>query len=244
MENNREMSASLMHAEAIRAKPFLRKLYSDYYRQFYTAFAPKPLQVCIELGSGGGFIKEIIPGVITSDIMPLPHLDLSFSALKIPFKNNTVDAFYMFDVMHHVRDMRCFFGEMRRVLKAGGKIMMIEPANTWWSNFIYRKFHPEPFDADGGWIIDGDSPLYDANGALPWIVFCRDRKRFEEEFSSLKIMRLEPHTPFRYLASGGVSFRQSFPGGMYSICKVMECVMGPLNKYIGMFMTVELLKVS
>jgi SAM-dependent methyltransferase len=243
MKHDREMSASLLHAEVIRAKPFLKKLYADYYRQFHAAFEPKQGQVCIELGSGGGFIKEIMPAVITSDVMPLSRLDVSFSALQIPLQDNAVDAFFMFDVMHHVRQISRFFGELNRTLKIGGKVVMIEPANTPWSRFIYKHFHPEPFDTAGGWHVGGDSPLYDANGALPWIVFCRDRRRFQDEYPSLKIVRLKPHTPFRYLISGGVSSCQLLPGWTYSACKLIEDVMTPLHGFMGMFMTVELQKV-
>ena len=38
----------------------------------------------IELGSGGGFLKEVINDVITSDVLELPDVDKVFFGEKIP----------------------------------------------------------------------------------------------------------------------------------------------------------------
>lgn len=48
----------------------------------------------------------------------------------MPFQDKSVSAFMMIDVLHHIKDSRQFFKEMQRCLKPGGKIVMIEPANT------------------------------------------------------------------------------------------------------------------
>ena len=157
----------------------------------------------MELGSGGGFINEIIPNTITSDITNLENISIQFSGLKIPFQSHKVDAFVMFDVLHHISDVRLLFRELNRCLKIGGKIIMIEPANTLWSSFIYKNFSHEPFDPSGGWGLKKDGRLSSANGAIPWNVFCRDKQRFEKEFPSMEVLKLKNHTPFRYLISGG-----------------------------------------
>ena len=236
--------AALVHAKIIQKKPFLKRLYQDAYNYFKDSIPDAAGKMLVELGSGGGFIKEIIPNVITSDVMDLPGLDKRFSAIEMPFADNTVDAYLMIDVLHHIEDTRLFFKEAERTLKIGGKIIMIEPANTAWSRFIHRNFHHEEFDTGGKWGTRKSGPLSSANTAIGWIVFFRDRETFEAEFPSLKITELKLHTPFRYLVSGGLSMRQLLPSFTYGIVKVVETILSPLNKYLGLFMTVKLEKRS
>ena len=236
-------TTTLLHGEIIKKKPFLVRIYKNFYNIFKKALEPFPeKKIIIELGSGAGFIKEVIPEVKTSDILPLPHLDYVFSGMEMPFGPESVDAFIMTDVLHHIPDSRVFFKEMDRRLKVGGKIIMIEPANTLWGRFIYQNFHHEPFDPNGKWGFVSSGPLSSANGAIPWIIFCRDRLLFETEFPQFNIERVTFHTPFRYLLSGGLSFRQLLPSFMYSPLMILEMILKPLHPWIGMFMTIELKK--
>lgn len=238
-------ATTLLHARIIRQKPLLRKLYQEFYHSFKNSL-PSDYQKknLVELGSGGGFVKEVIPNVVTSDVLKFPGIDRQFSALKMPFKNNFIDAFFMVDVFHHLPDIKKFLTEADRCLKIGGKIIIIDPANTPWARFIYKNFHHEVFDETAGWSFKKRGPLSSANSALAWIVFCRDRARFEGDFPSLKIKKLKFHTPLRYLLSGGFSLRQLLPASSYGIIKAVEFVFSPLNKYLGMFMTVELEKTA
>jgi len=110
----------------------------------------------------------------------------------------------MIDTMHHIPDSEQFLHEASRVLMNGGKIVMIEPANSMWGRFIYKNFHHEPFIPEGDWSISSTGPLSGANGALPWIVFIRDYEIFRNKFPGLKIENMEYLNPFTYLFSGGV----------------------------------------
>lgn len=209
IENLDDPAVTLLHSEIIQKKLFLKKLYIDFYKQFQRAVSDPQNKVLIELGSGGGFIKKVISNVITSDILELPNVDRVSSALDMPFEQAGVDAFFMIDVLHHITDPRRFFKEALRCLKIGGKIVMIEPANTCWSRFIYKNFHHELFDPQAKWELAGDKhgPLSQGNDALPWIIFTRDRMIFEKEFPSLRIVSIRNHTPLRYLLSGGLTLR-------------------------------------
>lgn len=225
---------TLAHKDIILSKPFLRRLYVDWYAAIADRL-PTPASRVVELGSGGGFMKEIIPQVTTSDILPLPDNDLTFDALAMPFADNSVDAFVMVDVFHHVPDSERFLREMSRTLLRGGRIIMSEPATTWWSRFIYGNFHHEPFDPSAGWTIPGTGPMSDANGALPYIVFERDRALFEQRFPELQIVSLIKHTPARYLLSGGVSRRALVPAWSYGLLTWLEHMLRPLARYLAMF---------
>jgi len=244
IENRDDPAVTILHARIIQKKPFLKRLYIDFYKQFHRAVSDPEKKVLVELGSGGGFIKKVIGNVITSDILELPNVDRVFSALNMPFEQASVDAFFMVDVLHHIIDPRRFFTEALRCLKIGGKIVMIEPANTCWSRFIYENFHHELFDTQAGWELTGrQGPLSQGNGALPWIIFTRDRKIFEKEFPSLRIVSIRNHTPLRYLLSGGLSLRQLVPSFTYPAVKAMEYVLFPVRDLLGMFQTIELEKV-
>jgi len=261
IENLDDPATTLLHAKIIQKKPFLKKLYIDFYKQFKKAVSDSKNKILVELGSGGGFIKEIISNVITSDVLELPNVDKVFSALDMPFEEASVDAFFMFDVLHHITEPRAFFREALRCLKVGGKVVMIEPANTLWSRFIYKNFHHEAFDAQAPeWCCRGQAKcelgprkagtlqesgrLSGANGALAWIIFWRDRKIFESEFPSLRIVRLRNHTPLRYLLSGGLTLRQLVPSFSYPAVKAIEYALSPINDLSGMFQTIELEKVA
>jgi SAM-dependent methyltransferase len=238
-----DLAATLLHAEVIRRKKFLRRLYRDYYRLLQSRLpgAETPARI-VELGSGGGFIQAVIPGVVTSDVLALPGTDLCFSALEMPFRDASVDAFVMVNVFHHLPDVRRFLRQVDRSLRAGGKVVMIEPANTPLARWIYRRFHHEPFDPGASWGFDGDRPLWDANGAIPWIVFSRDRRQFEREFPALSIVSVDNHSPLRYLASGGVSMRQLLPTWTYGLVVGLERLLAPLHDWTGLFQTIELRK--
>lgn len=236
--------ALLEHRKIIRKKTFLKNLYFDFYQEFINASLPRGR--IIELGSGAGFLKELIPSVITSDVIDGPDIDKVFYADKIPFKNGSIAAFLMIDVLHHIKDPEKALMEMERCLKVGGKIIMIEPYISTWGFLIYKYLHPERkgFGDKSGWKIKGNGRMSDANAAATWIIFKRDRKIFEKKFPGLKIVRFSPHTPLRYLISGGLSRFQVLPTYFYPAVKFLEDKLAILNDHIGMFVTISLQKVS
>ena len=231
-----------IHKEIIQKKVFLKKIYLGFYEEFKRALVNSRTGLIVEIGSGSGFLKEVIPQVITSDVFSSPDIDMIFPATDMSLDNNSVSVFFLQNVLHHINNPVAFFMEISRCLVSQGKVVMIEPYNSLWGRFIYKSFHHEPFDVDADWETSAKGRLSTANGALPWIIFFRDRARFEKEFPSLKIKRLMSHTPFRYLISGGLSMKQLLPSFMYDFVKGFESIVTPLNKYLGMFMTVELEK--
>jgi len=93
-----------------------------------------------------------------------------------------------------------------------------------------------------GWELDETGPLSQGNGAMPWIIFRRDRKIYEKEFPTLSIIRTRRHSPLRYLVSGGFTLRQLAPSFTYPILKFLELMLSPANAILAMFETIELQK--
>jgi len=234
---------TILRKKIIRRKRFLFKLYSRFYTQMLILLPDLPKGPVIELGSGPGFIKEIIPSVKTSDVLLIPSLDLVFSGHQLPFRDHSLSGLIMLDVFHHIPKPIHFLQEADRCLIRGGRVVMIEPYNSPFSRFVYQKIHHECFDLKAGWEHQEGGPLSGGNGALPWIFFDRDKEVFKQEFPNLQIKMIQPHTPFAYLLSGGLSYKSFLPGIFFSPVIVMEKFLSPLDKLMSLFATISLEKI-
>lgn len=235
---------TLLHKQIILSKPFLKNLYIEWYGTFIDEIQKLPQGSVLELGSGGGFLKELAPTILSSDIIPLPTNDITFSALNMPFKDGSISGLFMIDTFHHLPDASLFLSEANRVLKENGKLIMIEPANSIWGRFIFSNLHHEPFNPKGNWQIPDSGPLSGANISLPWIVFVRDKAIFNKVFPKLVIEEITFHTPLRYLLSGGVSFKQIVPDISFPFFRGIDNFLVSLSKQLSMFMTIKIKKTN
>jgi SAM-dependent methyltransferase len=233
---------TLAHRDIILHKPFLKKLYEDWYSEFIKGLSHTGKTKVLEIGSGGGFLKDVMPSVTTSDILALPNVDQVFSAEKLPFQDAELGGIVMLNVFHHIPKPYLFLSEAQRCLAKGGKIIMIEPANSALGRFIYKRFHHEPFEEAGGREIEPGNPLSNSNQALPYIYFERDLEQFENDYPQLKINSVRYHSPFSYVISGGVSRSAMLPFAAYPLVKGVEKLFSPFNKWIGLFCTIEIEK--
>lgn len=232
-------------SELIRRKAFLKKLYTEWYGLFIKQISNLPEGKFVEIGSGGGFIKQIFSEIITSDVLKLKNMDMLFRAERIPFKNESISGILMINVLHHIFACEDFFSEAQRVLRTGGIIYMIEPANTIFSRIVYKYFHHESFDTYAKeWSFPSSGPLSGANGALPWIIFSRDKDKFLSRYRSLKISHHKLHTPIRYMITGGLSYRSLVPGRCFEAVSLIEKMFTPIFPIIAMFQTIQLEKVN
>lgn len=218
-----------LRRQIIQEKKFLRQLYHEWYTRIL-ANAPDPASIpgrMLELGSGGGFLNLLRPGCICSEIFYCRGVHVVLDAQALPFADQSLRAIVMIDVLHHIPDVHAFFAEAQRTLFPGGKIIMLEPWNTSWSQLVYTKLHPEPFLPDAReWQLplsrEHAGPLTRANSALPWIIFERDRDIFSSLYPALRIHSIELDYPISYLLSGGVSLRSLAPGWAYRLCRTLE----------------------
>jgi SAM-dependent methyltransferase len=228
-------ATTALRKQIISSKPFLRAIYDEWYGML-AAELPAGTGEVVELGSGAGFCDRYISGLITSEVFAGPAVRLIADARRMPFGEASLRAIVFTDVLHHMPDARQFFREASRCLRPGGKILMIEPWVTSWSRFIYTCLHHEPFHPEArDWQFPATGPLSGANGALPWIVFVRDRREFEGEFPHLVVERIRPLLPFRYLVSGGVGMRSLMPGFTEPLWARLERALEPLMPRLAMF---------
>jgi SAM-dependent methyltransferase len=233
-------STTELRARIIQSKPFLRRIYAEWYDFQLSEAAKAPSGPLLELGSGAGFLHALMPATITSDIIRVRGLGVVLDAQALPFAVGSLSTIVMTNVLHHIPDATLFLREAGRCLKSKGRIAMIEPWLTAWSRFVYKCFHHEPLDDKAGWKIVGRGPLSAANSALPWIIFQRDRVVFQKEFPQLRVDRVSVYMPFRYLLAGGISLRSLMPGFLFPVWAAAEGLLLPLNNYLGMFAKIVL----
>jgi SAM-dependent methyltransferase len=228
------------HREIIRRKRFLRYIYEEWYGGIAERL-PAVDGAVLELGSGPGFLKEFIPRIITSEVIPFPGIDMVVDAAAIPFKTSSMRAIVMVDVLHHLPDPRAFLGEANRCLAPGGAVIMVEPWVSGWSSFVYKWLHHEPFDPMAvQWETQVDGRLSGANSALPWILFKRDRPLFESEFPDLVLDPVKLIMPFRYIFSGGTSHSTLMPFWSFGFWTWLEKILDPMMEKLAMFAIITL----
>ncbi|MEZ6089651.1 MAG: class I SAM-dependent methyltransferase [Pirellulaceae bacterium] len=233
-------------AEIILRKPALRNLYLEVYQRYARVLAQCPSDgLAIELGAGAGFAKQVIPELVTADVLPYSTVEIVFDACRMPFDDNSLRFVCMLNVFHHIADIPTFLRECRRCLKPGGRMLIVDQFPGWISHWVLQYFHHEPYNpASQEWGFASSGPLSGANGALAWIVFIRDRELFEQRFPELRIVDITSHTPLRYWASGGLKWWSMIPGPCWKMACLVDATLIRCSSKFGSFMDIELEKTS
>ena len=109
----------------VREKAFLRKIYQEWYAAIVEAL-PSGGDPVLELGSGGGFLDDSVPGLITSELQVCPHVRVVLDGQVLPLSAGSLRAIVMIDVLHHLPESRRFLREAARCVRHGGRMVMIE----------------------------------------------------------------------------------------------------------------------
>lgn len=230
---------------AIARKRSLRRFYERNYRRYGEVLARCPgTGTALELGSGGGFAKEAVPGLTTSDVLPYEGVDMVVDGTRLPFRSEALRFIGMTNVLHHVPDVELFFAEAERCLKPGGRTLIVDQHVGLLTRFILKYLHHEPYDPDAAeWRFRSEGPLSGANGALAWIVFVRDRQRFSRLFPRLAVAGYRPHTPLSYWLSGGLKRWNLVPGWATGAADALDALLLRCSEDLASFADVELVRV-
>ena len=228
----------------IRGKRALEGWYRECYAKFAECVARSPGSgAVLELGSGAGFLAELMPEVVTSDLLPYAGVDRVVDASRLPFAEGELRAILMLNVLHHLADVEAFFREAQRCLVRGGRVFLVDQYLGWISTPILRHLHHEPCDPGSpGWAFASSGPLSGANGALAWIVFERDRALFERRFPQLRITTFRPHSPLRYFLAGGLKSWSLLPGAAFPLATALDEALARWSPRWCSFLDVELLR--
>ena len=130
------------HIQRWQQKPQLRYFYKQEIFRHILAFSD-PKGVAIEIGSGPGFLKSAMPTLICTDIKDGPGVNCLVDATQLPFKDRSVDTFIGVDVLHHFDQPGSFFKMASHSLRAGGRIIFVEPWAGSFGYLFYRFVHHE-----------------------------------------------------------------------------------------------------
>jgi SAM-dependent methyltransferase len=221
------------HRRVWERKGVLRVVYDDFYDRIAAACFPG---LTLEIGGGIGNLKRRLADVISTDIQSAPWLDCVADAQRLPFADACAANIVMVDVLHHLEFPVAFFREAARVLRPGGRVLMVEPAITWGSSLFYRLLHHEPVRTSADVLGDGrPDPRrdpYDSNQAIPTLLATRERERFRRLFPTLRIDCVQWFAFAAYPLSGGFQSWSLIGEGMarrmLRIERALEPLLGPL----------------
>jgi SAM-dependent methyltransferase len=194
-------------------KPVLRAVYADLYRYVEESLVEGNT---LEIGSGIGNFKIKQGSLIKTDIQFSIDTDVVSDAQSLPFSNESFSNIVLVDVVHHLECPMLFFAEAQRILKSGGRIIMIDPGITPLSWFFYKYLHQEPVNMK--WnpmeecFIDPQKDPYDSNQGMPTLLFGKYLEFFKDKFPSLILLEHSWMSIFVYQLSGGFQAWSLIPG--------------------------------
>jgi len=203
------------HREIWNQKKILRQIYADWHRIIMENIIEDG--TTLEVGSGGGYLKEYYPELITSDYVYCEWLDVVLDAHQIPYRDNSLDNIIIIDVLHHLEYPYLFLQEIQRVLKNNGRLIMLEPYISPFSYYVYKYFHQEGIDFgfhafnQEKFIEKDRKKPFDGNNAIPKIIFFKEIEKFNNEFPCLQIVKQKLLSFIFWPLSGGYEHKCFIP---------------------------------
>jgi SAM-dependent methyltransferase len=237
-----------IHDNALRwrHKPLLRKVYAGFYRMIARCLRRDLGGLTVEIGAGIGNLKSEFPDSIATDVFPNPWLDRVENAYALSFADGSVSNLILFDVWHHLQYPGAALEEFARVLRAGGRVILFEPAMGWLGRVIYGRFHHEPlgYDEPIEWfpppgVSAAEGGYYAAQANASRIFFSRD---YAEQLAGWKVLHKRRLPALYYVGSGGFRGPQLYPTFLYPVLRALDRVVGLMPALFATRMLVVLEK--
>lgn len=228
----------------IKSKKLLQKIYMNYFELAKANINDVNSSKILEIGSGPGLIKSVIPNCITSDLFFNENLDRIENVYQTNFKSGELSDIIMIDVFHHIKHPLIALNELNRVLNKNGKLIMIEPSMGFLPRIIYKLFHKEPNAFNYKISEETDRSKinmeeYFAAQSYPYRIFYKNEINFKKYF---KLHYLNLFSDFAYLGSGGFGYNQFYPNTFYKYIKLIDNYLSKFPKIFAARMIVVLEK--
>ena len=211
-QHNIEIQQNLSYWEK---KIVLKKIYKSFYNLIIENVNFSLDGLIVEIGSGIGNLKSVIPQALCTDIFQNPWIDQVENAYNLSFTKETISNLILFDVWHHLQYPGNALNEFKRVLKPNGRIIIFDPDISLLSFIVYGLFHHEPigYRKKIKWFAPShlnykDFAYYAAQGNANRI-FCSNK--YDKLLSNWKRIHVKHITSVSYIASGGYSKPQLYP---------------------------------
>lgn len=204
----------------------------------------------LEIGSGTSPLQNFYPLITTSDVMPLPHLDLVLDCHEIAkcdsIPDESLEAITLTNVLHHLQDPLGFLEGALVKLAPDAKIVITEPYLSPVSYPILNWIHHEPVDTT---ITEPKldlamGPLSSSNQAMPWLIFHKNkefRSTVERQYKVSPQHGVDGFSSLSYFATGGISKKLPIPAPFYKVAfKIDRALANAIPKALASFFTVVL----
>ena len=181
--------------------------------------------------------------MLATDVVLDAHMDRVLDAQAMDLPSGSVRTLFGQNCFHHFPDPEKFFREAARVINPGGGIILIEPYYGPAATVVFKRL----FDAEG---FDKNDPRWNAlllnpdakpNQALSYVVLKRDAKIFNEKFPEFELIQVKPLRNYvRYVASGGLNFRQLIPDAMIPLLRASEFLLSPFARILALHYVITL----
>jgi SAM-dependent methyltransferase len=218
-----EMRENARHWER---KPLLQAVYGDFYQRIAARLQTDRPGLTVELGSGLGHLKSAIPRLVRTDIFPTPWSDRVENSYRLTFADQSVAHLILFDVFHHLQYPGAALAEFHRVLVAGGRLILFEPAISLLGFLVYGPLHHEPigwtrpieWEAPAGFDPD-QAPYYSGQGNSTRIFFGR---RYRDRLRGWTIVERRRYAAVSYVLSGGYRGPSLCPLALLPVARGMD----------------------
>ena len=207
-------------------KPLIREVYRGFYAEIAARLRRDLAGVTVELGSGMGNIKEVIPDCITTDLFQNPWIERQENAYRLNFAPGAVANLILCDVWHHLAYPGTALAEFARVVQPGGRLVLFEPGMGLLGRLIYGCFHHEPLGLDRPFAWEappgfdpGATPYFAAQGSATRFFVNRERTDYESAWRVVEVRRL---AALSYAASGGFSRLSFYPAGALPVMRAVD----------------------
>lgn len=223
--HNRELQETF---ELWQEKPLIRAVYRDFYLLIRSWLVHDSDGTTVELGAGFGGLKSVHPNCIATDLFDTPWIDQIENAYQLSFDDRSISNLVMMDVFHHLEYPGEVLAECLRVLKPGGRLLLLEPDVGMLGYAVYSFFHHEPLGLREQirWRRENSEsnrcPMYYAAQANAFRIFAR--REFGSELDDWRILRVLRLASLSYVMAGGLRKRQLYPTAAYGWMKKLDRV--------------------
>jgi SAM-dependent methyltransferase len=202
-------------------KPVLQHAYRDFHRRIAAHVDGSVGGKIVELGSGIGNIRDVIPNCLRTDLFPNPWIDQVENAYDLTFDDGEVSHLILFDVFHHLEFPGTALRECRRVLAPRGRLIIFDPYVSLAGRVVYGPLHHEPIGDDRAIVADAPSSFdsrqhayYAAQGNATRMFW---KGECPEILAGWEILARERIGAWAYALTGGYSKPQMYPTSLYPL---------------------------